>query len=121
MLHDHAMDSCTQNAGGCVVSAGGVNNTLSYSKTVAGCLRPQEGLNRCNDSGHQEARQGFHIHSPWLAPKAPTRGMKGFTNHRTPAGFNIEHLRRSCIGDTRYPPALPGAIDIKRLRRFKNG
>ena len=42
--------------------------------------------------------------------------------HRTPAGFNIERLRRSSfLGGIHHPPALPGAIDIKRLRRLDEG
>ena len=66
------------------------------------------------------ARASIFIAPGWSRRRLP--GDQSITLiHRTPAGFNIERLRRSSFGGIRHPPALPGAIDIKRLRRLDEG
>jgi len=63
--------------------------------------------------------------SIFIAPGWSRRRLPGEQSmtliHRTPAGFNIERLRRSSFGGIHHPPALPGAIDIKRPRRLDEG
>ena len=56
-------------------------------------FRAHLGLGKCTKKWRQfvtdEPRKGFYINSPWLAPKATTRGKMDDTKTWTPEGFNI--------------------------------